>query len=146
MVELMLWEHVVVGSNPAARTITRKESNMAITPRRLQQLIGLIQEGREHEFYLWPEWRNEDYGMRAKVLKLDHNECQECKKKGRFRPATIVHHVKHLKDRPDLALSIYDGKERQLESVCKRCHEELHPESQRQFKSAEQPVTEERWD
>lgn len=119
---------------------------MGITQKRLQQLILLIQQGREHEFYLWPEWRNEGYGVRAKVLKLDHYECQECKKKGRYRRATIVHHIKHLKNRPDLALSIYNGEERQLESVCKQCHEDLHPESQRQFKPAEKPVTEERWD
>ncbi len=119
---------------------------MAITQRRLRQLIELIQQGREHEFYLWPEWRNEAYGMRATVLRLDRYECQECKKKGRYRPATIVHHVKHLKNRPDLALSIFDGEERQLESVCKQCHEDLHPESQRQFASAVAPLTEERWD
>ena len=119
---------------------------MAITQRRLHQLIELIQQGREHEFYLWPEWRNEIYGIRAKVLKLDHYECQVCRRKGRFKRATIVHHVKHLKDRPDLALSIYDGKERQLESVCKSCHEDLHPESQRRYSPSLPPLTEERWD
>ena len=144
----MFWEHEAAGSNPAART--RKQSQggiaVAITQRRLNQLIRLIKEGREHEFYLWDEWRNPDHGVRAKVLKLDHFECQECRKRGRYRKATIVHHIKHLKDRPDLALSIFDGDERQLESVCKQCHEDLHPESQLQYKPTDLPVTEERWD
>ena len=60
----------------------------------------------------------------------------------------LVHHVKRLKDRPDLALSIIDPAtgERQLISVCKDCHEMLHPESQRQFFPKEPPVTVERWD
>jgi 5-methylcytosine-specific restriction endonuclease McrA len=59
---------------------------------------------------------------------MDNHECQICKRKGRYRRADIVHHVKHLKDRPDLALSIWDGEERQLVSVCRQCHEDLHPE------------------
>ena len=62
--------------------------------------------------------------------------------------ARIVHHVKHLRKRPDLALSIWDTDtgERQLISVCKQCHEELHPESQRQYRRFYAPVTVERWD
>ena len=86
--------------------------------------------------------------MRATVLRLDHYECQRCRAHGRYRRAEIVHHVKHLKDKPDLALSLYDPDtgERQLMSVCKRCHEELHPESQRQFVLKKQLITAERWD
>lgn len=59
-----------------------------------------------------------------------------------------MHHVKHLKDRPDLALSIWDSEtgERQLETLCKFCHEEEHPESLRQFKPMATPLTLERWD
>ena len=86
---------------------------------------------------------------REDVLKLDHYECQRCKDvKHKYRKAKIVHHVKHLRSRPDLALSIWDEEtgERQLISVCKQCHEELHPESQRQFKNIRAPITEERWD
>ena len=117
-----------------------------ISAHRLAQLRQLISEGREHEFYLWPEWRGEPDGLRAQVLRIDRYECQVCKRRGRYRKAVIVHHVKHLKNRPDLALSIYDGEERQLESVCKTCHEEYHPESQRQKLTPKPPVTEERWD
>ena len=117
-----------------------------ISQMRLKELILLIQNGREHDFYLWPEWRDGDRGVRIQVLKLDHFECQVCKRAGRYRRATIVHHVKHLKQRPDLALSIWDGEDRQLESVCKGCHEDYHPESKRQLSPSATPLTEERWD
>ena len=109
---------------------------------RLKRLVSLIDSGQEYRFYSWSCWLH----ARAEVLKMDHYECQRCKARGRYRRAVLVHHVKHLKDRPDLALSIWDGKERQLVSVCKRCHEELHPESQRQHTTMAKPVTEERWD
>ena len=109
---------------------------------RTTKLIFLISSGREHEFYLWGAWK----AIRQKVLSLDHYECQTCKAKGKYAKATIVHHVKHLKDRPDLALSIWDGDERQLISLCKSCHEAEHPESQRQYKNICAPVTAERWD
>ena len=117
-----------------------------ISDLRLAQLRFLISQGREHEFYDWPEWRSVPEGMRHQVLKMDCFECQPCKRKGRYRKAVIVHHIKHLKKRPDLALSIFDGEDRQLESVCKNCHEEYHPESQRQNMTYTPPVTEERWD
>lgn len=115
-----------------------------LTRAELQKLVGLIEAGREHAFYLWGKWIR----TRAAVLRLDRYECQHCKAKGRYTRADIVHHVKHLKRRPDLALSIYDPDtgERQLVSVCKRCHEQEHPESQRQYKNIRQPVTAERWD
>ena len=116
-----------------------------ISATRLQELQELIKAGHEIEFYSWPEWR----ALRAEVLRLDKRECTRCRDlRHRFRPAKIVHHVRHLKDRPDLALSVYDPEtgERQLVSVCKACHEELHPESQRQYKHILAPLTVERWD
>ena len=115
---------------------------MAISAARLQQLCALIQAGRGELFYHWPEWQ----ALRAEVLRLDNRECQLCKAKGRHSPARIVHHVKHLRERPDLALSLFDGDVRQLISVCKRCHELLHPEGQRQSQISAKPLTPERWD
>ena len=109
---------------------------------RLHQLAALIQAGREAQFYSWPEWQT----VRGDVLRLDKRECVLCREqRRRYR---IVHHVKHLRDRPDLALSITDPEtgERQLISVCKNCHEALHPESQRQFAPRRPPLTAERWD
>lgn len=75
-----------------------------IAPIKLKRLIDLINAGKEHEFYTWEEWLK----SREDVLKLDHYECQRCKDvKHKYRKAKIVHHVKHLRSRPDLALSIF---------------------------------------
>lgn len=115
-----------------------------VTEGQLLRLREKIETDNVDSFYHWKEWER----LRQEVLRMDHNECQICKSRGRYRRADIVHHVKHLKDRPDLALSVWDGEERQLVSVCKRCHEELHPERTVQYRygKKEKPLTEERWD
>ena len=115
-----------------------------MTSAQLIKLQALIEAGNADAFYHWKVWEN----LRLEVFRLDNYECQLCKAKGRYRRAQIVHHVKHLKDRPDLALSIYDNGERQLISVCKKCHEEEHPERmiQYRYERKSEPVTEERWD
>ena len=118
---------------------------MAISATRLAQLQQLIEEAREAEFYSWPEWER----TRQQVLTLDHYECVRCKAHGKYSPAVLVHHVNHLKDAPELALSITDenGK-RQLVSLCRACHELEHPERLRPAWTAkiENPLTVERWD
>ena len=113
-----------------------------ISMSKIKEIDTLIATGEEHKFYTWPEWQR----VRAQTLYLDQHECQMCKMRGRHSRANIVHHVKHLKARPDLALDIWDGQERQLVSVCKKCHEELHPESMQKIKKQIAPVTQERWD
>lgn len=99
-----------------------------------------------HLFYNSQRWLNK----RAEVLALDKFECQTCRKKyHRFRPATTVHHVNHLKARPDLALETWyrdpatHEEKRNLISLCHDCHEEAHG-----YRKKEQsaPLTEERWD
>ena len=114
-----------------------------ITQVRLQELVSLIAAGQEARFYDWPEWD----AVRADVLRLDRGECQRCRLvRNRYRRAALVHHVKHLKDRPDLALSIWDDRERQLVSLCRACHEEEHPERQWRKVIHKDYVTQERWD
>lgn len=121
-----------------------------ISQTRLDRLRRLIDAGQEARFYWWPEWADPDpaRGTRAAVLKMDNFECQICKARGRYSRGTIVHHVKHLRERPDLALSIFDPDtgERQLVTVCKACHEEAHPESLRRREPSAEPITTERWD
>ena len=113
---------------------------------RLRQLVWLIAQGKEDRFYDWPEWEE----RRGDALRIDHGECYLCRtRKHRYRRAVLVHHVKHLKDRPDLALSLYDPDtgDRQLVSLCRSCHEDEHPERRRSRGGVVKvPVTEERWD
>ena len=121
-----------------------KTAGAGISGARLAELAALLAAGQEYKFYSWPEWRS----LRAEVLRLDHYECQHCKAAGRYSRGYIVHHVKHLRERPDLALSVFDPDtgQRQLETLCKQCHEQEHPESQRQFQPQAPPITAERWD
>lgn len=113
----------------------------ALRLRRLQELLAL---GLSDRFYDWPEWE----AARDSVLRMDLGECQLCKARGRYRKAALVHHVQHLKDRPDLALSAFDPDtgRRQLVSLCRSCHEEHHPERMRRTAPKPEPLTEERWD
>lgn len=117
-----------------------------ISAMRLKQLVALIAQGNEARFYDWPEWD----ARRGDALKLDKGECFLCRiRRKRYRKAVLVHHVKHLKDRPDLALSLFDPDtgERQLVSLCRSCHEDEHPERRwRKATAFRSPVTEERWD
>lgn len=93
-------------------------------------------------FYKSSSWRKK----RSEVLKLDKNECLMCKAKGKRTRATIVHHVLHLRDHPELALSIYHNKQRQLISICHECHEKEHVEERKRFGKKELIFTnEERW-
>lgn len=68
--------------------------------------------------YIWVK-------KRQQILERDHYMCQLCKKKGRYTRASTVHHIKHLKEFPELALT-----DDNLISLCSECHEEVHPEKQ----------------
>ena len=115
-----------------------------MTPNKLARLTVMLSTGRENVWYN----SGDCAAVKSAVKKIDHDDCLICKAMGRRRAACIVHHVKHLRDRPDLALSIYDPDTgvRQLISVCKDCHEILHPEAQRQYRLRTAPLTPERWD
>ena len=91
------------GSPWAWIPVGRKRRGM--TAVQLIRLRKLIEDGCEERFYSWQVWRRLSHTVRTRI---DRNECQACKRRGKYAPAEIVHHVKHLQDRPDLALSIYD--------------------------------------
>ena len=117
---------------------------MAISPSELNKLKQDIQNGTQHSFYTSAAW----YKVRREVMRLDHYECVRCKSKGNvYTGRLIVHHINHLEDRPDLALSIYDenGK-RNLECLCQKCHMAEHPEQSPRYKPRKKPITVERWD
>lgn len=115
-----------------------------MTQTQLARLQQLIDEGQEERFYSWKAWRRLSETVRTRI---DRCECQACKRQGKYSAAEIVHHIKQLRERPDLALSIYDPEtgERQLEALCRPCHEREHPERMRRTEgAAAKPLTEER--
>lgn len=102
----------------------------------------LIAAGNLHAFYASRTWVK----LRAEVLTEDKYECQRCKSRGYYARANTVHHARHVRKYPELALSkTYideQGKEkRNLISLCRDCHEEAHGFRRQQQKS----LTEERW-
>ena len=83
-------------------------------------------------FYHSTAWKHKS----AYILRRDHYECQECRKRIRkagedgillparerkIRRATAVHHIIHFEDAPDRALD-----DDNLEAVCARCHNNIH--------------------
>ena len=98
-------------------------------------------------FYDTSAWRR----VRREVLRLDNNECQECKIRHRHTKAVVVHHTYHLDEYPEFGLSMWvddpetGERKRNLVSVCRECHETVcHPERLHDAAPAP-PLTEERW-
>jgi 5-methylcytosine-specific restriction endonuclease McrA len=83
------------------------------------ELLKAIEEGNVRKFYKSKEWRKK----RKEILLRDNKECQLCKNKRLYHKAECVHHKKHLKDFPMLALS-----DENLISICNPCHNVEHPE------------------
>jgi 5-methylcytosine-specific restriction endonuclease McrA len=106
----------VIQPYPAAATAVHKREVSTCVTLSLKQVLKLIEEGK---FYKSTTWEKK----RLKILERDNYECQVCKEEGGFAPATTVHHIIHLKDRPDLALD-----DDNLLSVCAACHNREHPE------------------
>ncbi len=71
------------------------------------------------KFYKSQKWKRK----REAILKRDGYRCVECRRYGRMREATHVHHIKELEDYPELALASGN-----LESLCSQCHNKKHPE------------------
>ena len=83
-----------------------------------EEIIRLIQTDNLIKFYSSGKWKK----LRVKALKRDNYECQICKNKGKVTiDNLLVHHIKELRDRPDLALVLNN-----LMTVCFKCHEKIH--------------------
>jgi 5-methylcytosine-specific restriction enzyme A len=103
----------------------------------LQKIIQLIKDGKLVKFYQCKAWRK----LRLEALERDHYECQECKRQGKVGPAQNVHHIKEVKDFPQLALVINN-----VESVCINCHNKEHGRIVKYIrKNKPKFVNEERW-
>ena len=72
--------------------------------------------------YNTERWRRK----RMQILRRDGYMCQHCKRYGRMRQATEVHHIKHVDEYPELA---WDNNN--LTSLCHACHNAEHPEKGR---------------
>lgn len=95
-----------------------------------------IEKGNVSVFYKSSIWLHK----REEILLRDNNECQICKAKGKYHKGECVHHIKHLKDRPDLALV-----DSNLVSLCYTCHNKVHPEKLHSNDRARGYTNKERW-
>ena len=73
------------------------------------------------KFYSSKAWQD----CRNEYMKRAHYLCENCLRKGIYKPAEIVHHVIEIDpftiEHPEIALS-FDN----LEAVCRECHNEYH--------------------
>lgn len=110
-------------------------------PEQIAYVQKCIEDNQLIRFYTWALWLH----LRAEVLKEDKYECQACKRRGKYTRATHVHHVKHVRKHPELALvKLLPNGARQLISLCQACHELEHPERMR--KNQKKEYWPERWD
>lgn len=100
------------------------------------KLLQAINRGREDIFYNSRTWRKK----RKQILARDNFECQRCKKEGRVSKADTVHHIKELKDCPELGLSSAN-----LVSLCFSCHNIIHERFGNQKSRGEKIGIPERW-
>ena len=95
------------------------------TPEELTAWIRkLIPTNNLHAFYICHAWIH----LRKEVLQEQPHECQLCKAKGLYVPATTVHHVKTVRRCPWLALT-----KGNLLAVCDDCHYEIHHKKKSQW-------------
>ena len=100
-------------------------------------LFEAIQSGDTDKFYNSRTWRRK----RKSILLRDNYECQSCKAKGRVGKGESVHHIKHLREFPLLALT-----DSNLVTLCFACHNEEHPEKVSKSSGVEPFTNEERWE
>ncbi|AVP48417.1 HNH endonuclease [Bacillus thuringiensis] len=108
-----------------------------IQPLSVQEIQRLYEQDNIIKFYKHPYWRR---NIRIKALERDNGECQECKRKGKYSKGRNVHHIKELRDRPDLAYILSN-----LETLCIQCHNKEHGKEKNIVKKRCTIVDEERW-
>lgn len=73
------------------------------------------------KFYSSKAWQD----CRNEYMKRAHHLCENCLRKGIYKPAEIVHHIIEIDpitiEHPEIALN-FDN----LEAVCRDCHDEYH--------------------
>ena len=74
-------------------------------------------DNMSEKFYKSKKWKTK----RQSILRRDEYICRECKRYGKTTPATTVHHILPLEQRPDLKLNSQN-----LISLCNECHNQMH--------------------
>lgn len=104
-------------------------------------IMQLVREDNLIKFYKHWQWIGVD-GVRHKVMKKHNYECQACKRRGRYRKAKNVHHIKPVKEYPQIEWSL---NENNLEAVCIQCHNELDEKHLIKKDKKKSYMNEERW-
>jgi 5-methylcytosine-specific restriction endonuclease McrA len=116
----------------------------------VEAIKHLIASNRLDIFYNDRYWRR----LSNEIKQEQHNECQICAENGKKGYADVVHHVKHIRDFPELAYSRYyydssGNRCRQLVTLCYQCHNAEHPEKRvaflRYIKPREGYSNDEKW-
>lgn len=76
--------------------------------------------------YLTSRWQKK----RLSILRRDKYQCQDCRRYGRLKEATEVHHIKPVDEYPELAYVSEN-----LVSLCHACHNARHPEKAKNMNS-----------
>lgn len=76
-------------------------------------------------FYQSSEWRS----FRIRILIRDKYRCMPCWRNEELTIANTVHHLKPIREYPELALD-----EENCESICPTCHNKEHPHRNKQEK------------
>lgn len=59
--------------------------------------------------------------LRKAAFQRDRGLCQMCLREGRYESATVAHHIKAVKEHPELKYNLDN-----IASLCWRCHEKIH--------------------
>ena len=112
---------------------------------------NIITDKEVKQFYNSKEWKRK----RAKILERDHHECRDCrnriadaymngitltKSEAKIRRGCEVHHIKELREYPNLALNNDN-----LISLCTQCHNVRHGRNPKRFVRKKKLLTAERW-
>lgn len=98
-----------------------------------QWIRTLIKNNNIKAFYNSALWEH----IREEVLQEQHHECQVCKANGLYGEGNTVHHIKFLREHPELALT-----KSNLMVVCKDCHYKIH---HKLIPSVKPQLNKERW-
>ena len=82
-----------------------------------EEIRALIVADNTEAFYNSKAWRR----LSHRIINAAHKECRICKQEHRLTRAVLVHHVKPLREHPELA---YEPSN--LMPLCHDCHERMH--------------------